>query len=155
MRSRCHSRAWLTQRFGAVRLFTMNQTVFTTIILRMQRLRSLSLLARLILAWFVLTVGVAIASPIVHPQTMELVCTTGGAAKLVVLDDDGEQATTAVHHTLDCPLCLQLSAPAALDQAAVHHPEPLAHALQTAVAATIAAMVGAPLPPRGPPAFTS
>ncbi|PIF90716.1 hypothetical protein CLU86_1605 [Acidovorax sp. 62] len=121
----------------------------------MQRLRSLSLLARLILAWFVLTVGVAIASPIVHPQTMELVCTTGGAAKLVVLDDDGEQATTALHHTLDCPLCLQFSAPAALDQAAVVHPEPLAHALQKAVAATMAALVGAPLPPRGPPAFAS
>jgi len=31
-------------------------------------------------------------------------------------------------------------------------PQPLAHALLPAVAAHIAALVGAPLPPRGPPA---
>jgi hypothetical protein len=123
------------------------------IILRMQRLRSSSLLARLILAWFVLTVGVAVASPVVHPQAMELICTTGGSAKLVSLDEDGQPASAASHHALDCPLCLQWSTPVPQEQATAYHPEPLAHALQTAVAATIAALVGAPLPPRGPPAF--
>lgn len=121
----------------------------------MQRLRSSSLLARLILAWFVLTVGVAIASPIVHPQAMELICTTGGVAKLVVLDEDGQQASSATHHTLDCPLCLQLSSTLPLQQGAEHQSQPLAHVLQKAVAATIAALVGAPLPPRGPPIFVS
>lgn len=121
----------------------------------MQFLRTSSLLARLILAWFVLTVGAAIASPIIHPQSMELVCTTGSTPKLVVIGDEGTDAMEVGHHSLDCPLCLHFSVPAAYPPAAIHHPQPLAHALQPVVAATIAAMVGAPLPARGPPTLVS
>lgn len=118
----------------------------------MHMLRTSSILARLILAWFVLTVGAAIASPIVHPQAMELICTTGSSVKLVVV---GEEATPAGHHMLDCPLCLHFSAPAPHIQAVVQPRQPLAHALLPAVAATIAVLAGAPLPPRGPPALVS
>lgn len=121
----------------------------------MQSLRTSSLLARLILAWFVLTVGAAIASPIVHPQALQLVCTTGSAMKLVVVGDDGADVVPASHHTLDCPLCLHFSAPAPQAQVVVTSHQPLAHALLPAVKATIASLVGAPLPPRGPPAFFS
>lgn len=122
--------------------------------LSMHTLRTSSLLARLILAWFMLTIGAAIASPIVHPQALQLVCTTGNAMKLVV-GNDGADATPPGHHTLDCPLCLHFSAPAPQAQTVVEPQQPLAHALLPAVRATITALVGAPLPPRGPPAFVS
>ena len=52
--------------------------------LPLQTLRSLRWLARLVLAWFVLALGVAIASPLVKPQGIELVCASGGAMKLIV-----------------------------------------------------------------------
>jgi hypothetical protein len=121
----------------------------------MHMLRTSSRLARLILAWFVLTVGVAIASPLVHPQAFELVCTTGNTMKLVVIGEEDANAAPAGHHTLDCPLCLHFSAPAPQAQAVVEPRQPLAHSLLPAVKATIAALVGSPLPPRGPPAFAS
>ncbi len=116
----------------------------------MHALRSSSLLARLILAWFVLTMGAAIASPIVHPQAMELVCTTGTSVKLVAVTGDAD-AVQQGHHALDCVMCLGASAPPAQQQAAALHDSPLAHVLKPAVAATLAAIVGAPLPARGPP----
>lgn len=117
----------------------------------MHALRTSSLLARLILAWFVLTVGAAIASPIVHPQALQVVCTTGSTAKLVVVVGEDGGATELGQHTLDCAMCLGASAPPPpAQQHALRH-EPLAHALTPPVAATIAAIVGAPLPARGPP----
>lgn len=120
--------------------------------------RTSLLLTRLILAWFVLTVGVAIASPIIHPQSLELVCTTGSAAKLVQTGDfdDGSGAADISHHTLDCPACLHLTAPPPPDYPALNNrQQALAHALQPTLAAIIAALVGAPLPPRGPPELAS
>lgn len=125
------------------------------IILSMHTLRTSSLLGRLILAWLMLTIGAAIASPIVHPQELQLVCTTGSTMKLVVVGDDGADAAPAGHHALDCPLCLHFTAPAPQAQTAVEPKQLLAHALLPAVKATIAALVGAPLPPRGPPTFVS
>lgn len=116
----------------------------------MHALRTSSLLARLVLAWFVLTVGAAIASPIVHPQALQLVCATGATVKLMVVGEDGA-ATDLGHHSLDCALCLGASAPPPPVQQPAQHHEPLAHALTPIVAASIAAIVGAPLPARGPP----
>ena len=75
----------------------------------MQALRHARFLARLVLAWFALSLGVAIASPLVNPQSMELVCATGGAMKLIVKNDDGTAAERS--HTLDCPLCASVAAP--------------------------------------------
>lgn len=66
----------------------------------MSRLRRAAHLARLVLAWFVLSVGVAVAAPLVQPNGLQLVC-GGGAVKLVPQDDEagGPQLT------LDCALC--------------------------------------------------
>ena len=47
----------------------------------MQTIRSLRWLARLVLAWFVLSIGVAVASPLVNPQGMELICSGSGGSK--------------------------------------------------------------------------
>ena len=116
----------------------------------MHALRTASMLARLVLAWFILALGVAVASPIVHPKTMELVCSAGGSMKMVVTNDDSQRAATGPH-TLDCALCLATSAPLPQAGAPFEPPHPLAPALTPSFVAHIAALVGAPLPARGPP----
>ena len=54
----------------------------------MRTLRHFSLLARLVLGWFVLSLGVAVASPIVKPQDILMVCTGTGAMKVLVQSGD-------------------------------------------------------------------
>lgn len=117
----------------------------------LHRLRHAHLLARFVLVWFALSIGVAVASPVVNPQSMELICSGNGVMKVLVKTDDGmKEAST---HTLDCPLCATLGAPLPVAIATVAEPHPLSYVLQTIPAARIAALVGAPLPARGPPAF--
>ena len=65
-------------------------------------LRQLHALGRLVLLWFVLSLGVAVASPLVHPQAMELVCSSAGAVKVIVQTDDG--APELGESQMDCPL---------------------------------------------------
>jgi hypothetical protein len=118
----------------------------------LQTLRQALNLTRLVLVWFALSVGVAIASPMVNPQAMDLVCTSTGSMKLVVQGDDAGVAATS--HTLDCPLCASHSAPPPALNTALTQPVPssLAHALEPLAAARIAAVTAPPLPSRGPPA---
>ena len=75
----------------------------------MQTLRRAHFLARLVLVWFALSLGVAAASPLVQPRVMELVCSSAGIVKILVQTDDGMQEVS--NHTLDCPLCLAAGAP--------------------------------------------
>ncbi|MDE2415121.1 MAG: hypothetical protein KGM60_10210 [Comamonadaceae bacterium] len=120
----------------------------------LHRLRQLApaLLGRLVLAWFALSLGAAIASPLVSPRAMELVCSSAGVMKVVVKSDDGVQELGASH--LDCPMCMPLAAPPpAAAGAAVPPPSPLSYALRPVVAAHIAAITAAPLPARGPPSL--
>lgn len=109
-------------------------------------------LVRCVLAWFVLSIGVAVASPLVSPQSFELICSGSGAIKLLVKADDGTQKPLA-NHSLDCPLCAQWDAPPPATGARPPLAQPLAHALRPVPAAHIAARTAAPLPARGPPAF--
>ena len=118
----------------------------------LQTLRSLRWLARSVLAWFVLSIGVAVAAPIVNPQSMELICSGSGAVKLMVNTDDGAQEMPG--HTLDCPLCAHVGAPPPTSQADLPVVHPLAHALRPIPAAHVTARTAAPLPPRGPPHFS-
>ncbi|NBT73944.1 MAG: DUF2946 domain-containing protein, partial [Betaproteobacteria bacterium] len=74
----------------------------------MQLLRHTRVTARFALIWFVLSLVLALASPWVHPKSMDLVCSAGGAMKLIVHGDDD----TKKGATLDCPLCGTQSAPA-------------------------------------------
>jgi len=115
----------------------------------MHRLRSARTLARLLLAWFVLSLGVAVASPMVHPQAMELICSSAGAIKVLVKTDDGVKEASA--HTLDCPLCVTAGTPPPVVLATVAPVHPLSHALRPVPAAHIAWLTAAPLPARGPP----
>lgn len=118
----------------------------------MQVLRQARSLACLVLAWFALSLGVAIASPLVNPPSMELVCGSGGAMKLIVKNDNGTAAKRS--HTLDCPLCASLAVPPPVILPVVAQPSPLTHAPQPLPAAHTAARTAAPLPPRGPPALS-
>jgi hypothetical protein len=102
----------------------------------------------LVLAWFALSLGVAIASPLIHPKSIELVCSSAGAMKLVTDGDAGPGVGT-----LDCPLCLPLeSPPPAIGHSAGFHC-PGAPASRQMVAARVVALAAAALPARGPPAF--
>jgi len=115
----------------------------------MHILRTSSMLVRLVLAWFVLTLGAASAAPVVQPATIALVCSEGGA-KVVLVDRDG----AVVHgkgHTLDCPLCLPAAVPPAVAAPRMPVPQPSAAVATIFTAARTTASAGAPLPPRGPP----
>lgn len=103
------------------------------------------------MVWFVLSLGVAVASPVVKPGSIELVCSTGGALKLLPSTDDGQpQRQSAL--MLDCPLCNATGGPPPMADFVPVVPSALAHVLRPAVAAHIAWLTAAPLPPRGPPA---
>lgn len=119
----------------------------------MNALRNARLLARLVLVWLALSLGVAIASPIVKPQAMELICSGSGVMKLVLQSDDAS-SQEAPGYTLDCPLCLTGGAPPPTARLTAQPAQPLAYALQSIPAARIAALTAAPLPARGPPAFS-
>ncbi len=118
----------------------------------LQTLRNAHLLTRLVLVWFALFIGAAVASPLVKPQTAQMVCSAMGGMKMVVGDDAGDSQTAS--GGMDCPLCAQISGPVPTTAQAVLAPSALAHALRPMPSAHIAWLTGSPLPPRGPPAFS-
>lgn len=118
----------------------------------MHALRQARIVARLVLAWFVLSLGVAVASPIVHPQQIELVCTGSGAMKVLVKTGDGVKEVAT--HTLDCPLCANIGSPPPAVRLTAETVSPLAHVLRPVPAAHLAWLTAAPLPARGPPLFS-
>src|SRR6218665_827728 len=131
----------------------------------MHVLRSLCFLRRLALAWFMASLLVAGASPLVNPQAMELVCSASGSVKLIVQGDDGSSGMGMA--AMDCPLCvvstppppptqikLPTPPPPAPTQVNRPTPQPWGRALQSIPAARIAAATASPLPARGPPALS-
>lgn len=66
----------------------------------LQRLRATAALARFVLAWFALSLGVAMAAPLVQPHALQLIC-GGGTIKL--LQDNGDAPASTL--TMDCALC--------------------------------------------------
>jgi len=107
-------------------------------------------IARCVLAWFALYLGVAVASPVVMPGRYQVICSAEGITRLGASDHDGSgQAAASLH----CPLCTPAAAPPPpapmLD--AVPAASPLAYALRSIPAARLAALAAAPLPARGPP----
>ena len=115
----------------------------------MHQLRNAKLIARFVLVWFALSIGVAIASPLVKPQSMQLICSGSGAIKVVTTSADG--TTPASSHTLDCPLCAGFGAPPPVSVWKFEPIQPLAYALRSIASAHIASATAAPLPARGPP----
>ena len=119
----------------------------------MQTLRNAQLLARLVLVWFVLFVGVSVASPLVNTQASQMVCSATGGMQMVNLDDGFGDASKP-SGTMDCPLCTQVSAPPSPLVFNFETISVLAHAMRSIPSAHIARVTGPPLPPRGPPAHS-
>jgi hypothetical protein len=117
----------------------------------LQSLRNTHCLTRFVLVWFVLFVAAAVASPLVKPQSSQMVCSAMGGMKMV-LDDASD--TPVVSGGMECPLCAQITAPGAPVAMSVEVASDLAHALRPIPSAHIAWLTGSPLPPRGPPALS-
>ena len=105
------------------------------------------------LVLFALSIGVAIASPVINPQSTELICSGSGVMKMLVKNADGS-TTEEVGRMLDCPMCATLGAPPPVQKYFTPLAQPLGHVLKAIPAARIAAATGAPPPARGPPALS-
>lgn len=117
----------------------------------MYTLRHAKWFARIMLVWFVFSIGVASASPLVSPKAMELVCTTGGVMKLVPSDQNN--ADTHNDKVPDCAMCMLVALPFQPPRLVFDKPSALSHALHPIAAAHIASATAPPLPSRGPPAL--
>ena len=122
----------------------------------LQTLRNAHHLTRLVLVWFALFVGAAVASPLVKPEAVHLVCSAMGGVKLVQADAAGAEVDGVVAHTaLDCPACLPLIAPPVADTLAPMPMGSLSHVLQPLPAARLASLLGQPWQARAPPIFVA
>ena len=115
----------------------------------LQTLRQARWIGRLVLVWFALFLGAAVASPVFKPVGGQLVCSAMGGMKMV-MDGQGDAPPQALA-SMDCPLCAPMALPPAPQVDAFDPPHALAHVQQTIASAHIAGLTGAPLPPRGPP----
>lgn len=107
-------------------------------------------LARWVLLCFALSLGLALASPLAHPQA--LVCSSAGAVKLRVTAPDA--STQVVDQMGDCPLCVTASAPPPTAASPrVEPPSTRSSAQHSNSAAHTVYATAAPLPARGPPRF--
>lgn len=121
----------------------------------MQTLRSAHLIARFVLVWFALSIGVAIASPMVNPQSLQLVCSGSGSGSMKVISiDAGGKATLTVSHTLDCPLCASISAPPPLEIVGFSAVAPLGYSVPVQDTGSFTAVLATPPPARGPPSLS-
>ncbi|MFZ9322229.1 MAG: DUF2946 family protein [Hylemonella sp.] len=115
----------------------------------MQLLRHTRVTARFALIWFVLSLVLALASPWVHPKSMDLVCSAGGAMKLIVQGDDDAKKVSGA--TLDCPLCGTQSAPASPVRYQTQAPSTLVQVLWPIASVHRAGLTALPPPSRAPP----
>ena len=113
-------------------------------------LRNSKLIASLVLVWFALFLGSAIASSVMQPGSLQMVCSSDGGMKVV--DTSNTEGDVQTPKSMDCPLCASVAAPPPpCHGVAAPVPSALAHALQPLAAAHIASLTAPPLPSRGPP----
>lgn len=112
-------------------------------------LRNARQLTRLVLMWLVLFIGVAVASPLVNPEGVQLVCTSKGNVKLIQTNAHGEETQNGLH----CPICLPMAAvPVVSGQMPL--PVGLTHALSFATQARKTPTLSLPWQARAPPSFS-
>lgn len=115
----------------------------------MQALRNASILVRLVLAWFVVALGAAVAAPAAQPAGAAQWICAGGVLKLVPSDDP--DVSPQLQAGLDCPLCAPAGAPPAhAGWDGLRVPPVAAAPLQASQVPAPAPLAG-PLPARGPP----
>ena len=69
----------------------------------MRAFRHITFLHRLALAWFMLSLGVGLAGPILQPKSIEIVFSSAGALKVIVHGGDGAQEQGS--DSMDCAPC--------------------------------------------------
>jgi len=80
----------------------------------LQSLREARSIVHGMLVWFALSIGVAVAAPVVNPQALTLICSAAGNVKFVAQasgDNPDGTPTGMQGHTLDCVMCLPGGAP--------------------------------------------
>ncbi len=109
-----------------------------------------SVMRRWVALAFFFAFAVATAHPIVSPQSIELLCGSNGAMKLLVKSADSNAPDSAHMH---CSLCgaLDVPVPAISNHA---FSSALAYATQRSPASALAALTRPPLPARGPPSIS-
>ena len=112
-------------------------------------LRNTPWLAKLALLWFALTLGVAVAAPMVSPQNELMLCTAAGMLKVTVHADGSVSSSPSAQ--AHCPLCVVGGAPPAFVNLTFQPAQPLGQVRQCIPATRIAASSAAPPPSRGPP----
>ncbi|WP_342618592.1 DUF2946 domain-containing protein [Rhodoferax sp. GW822-FHT02A01] len=107
--------------------------------------------ARYVLVWFVLSVGVSVASPFVAPRLLTLVCTSAGAQVI----EQGQSAPSTSSATWDCPACVNFIGPVA--SFSIHLPAavPYQPSLPMRLEIHTKPVSAAPPPSRAPPASLS
>lgn len=115
--------------------------------------RHLARLARLLLACFAVSLGVATAAPFMQAGHLERVCTASGEERWVRAGgNDAADAADSAAHGLDCALCLPPLLPT-LDAPPLHgvHQAPGVFVAPGERQAHVPALSRAPFPPRAPP----
>ena len=132
--------------------FLMESGFRTTdaIITGMYTLRSSKLIASLVLAWFALFLVSAVASPVIKPGSMQIVCSAGGGMKVVNVDGNGGEVMASA--SMDCPLCVSVVEPPSQSSVLFVKRPAIDPALHPIAVAHIAVLTAPPLPSRGPPA---
>lgn len=118
----------------------------------MYPLRNAKQLARFVLVWFALSIGVAIASPMVQPQGLQLVCSGSGSLKVVVVGDEGQ--ASPLSHTLDCPLCASFAAPPVAETVGIGGSNSRLSLVSIRLNPPATGHQAAPPPARAPPAYS-
>lgn len=106
--------------------------------------------ARIVLAWYLLFVGVCVLAAVIQPRSIEVVCSAMSVMKLVVQGDDSQAPTNTA---MDCPLCAHTTPamPAPSINPVLQISSPLAHALEPIIEALMVSLTAPPLSSRGPP----
>jgi hypothetical protein len=102
-----------------------------------------------VLLGLLLAFAAALASPLVQPKSIELLCTGTGSVKLLV--GGADDADTNASMAPDCTLCVQASLPPPTYVIPAATPYSMAHVLHIAELSPAALRAAPPLPPRGPP----
>ena len=119
----------------------------------MDTLRNCRNLIRLVLLWWVLTLGVSVATAIVKPGSLQLVCSGAGTTVLLSVDGDGKKNATSAALGMDCPLCQPAPAlPPPTELAA--DAERADFLLATLAQPPVVAATAPPFPPRAPPTLS-
>jgi hypothetical protein len=113
----------------------------------METLRRLHrLTCQLLLVWFALSVGIAVAAPILQPHSGDVVCSGSGALMPMPADSGG---TPTADHDHDCRLCAVIGAPPVFPGFAAHQQPADTPILQ--LPAPVPAQEPVPFQQRGPP----